>query len=56
MNPKFCFVACTINLTDQGLKAIETLKIGDSVLSMNTNTMEEGFKNIIGLSTNSLKN
>ena len=37
MDPKFCFVAGTLVMTKQGLKAIEKIKVGDQVLSYNDN-------------------
>lgn len=36
-NPKFCFVAGTLTMTKQGLKAIEEISKGDPVLSYNDN-------------------
>jgi len=37
LNPKFCFVAGTLVMTKQGLKAIEEIQVGDQVLSYNDN-------------------
>ena len=37
MNPKFRFVAGTLVMTKQGLKAIEEIQVGDQVLSYNDN-------------------
>lgn len=37
MNPQYCFVAGTMVLTSQGLKAIEKITIGDQVLAYNDN-------------------
>jgi len=47
MNPKFCFMAGTMVLTDQGLRTIEVIKSGDNVLSTNTNTGETEFKEVV---------
>jgi len=44
---KFCFVVGTLVATDQGLKAIEDIKIGDKVLSSNTNTGEQTYKEVL---------
>lgn len=55
LNPKFCFVAGTLVLTEQGLKAIEEIKVGDKVASTNSNTGEKSFKEVLDVFINKHK-
>lgn len=55
LNPKFCFVAGTLVLTEQGLKAIEEIKVGDKVASTNSNTGEKSFKEVLDIFVNKHK-
>ena len=52
LNPKFCFVAGTLVMTKQGLKAIEEIKVGDQVLSYNDNLEIFEYKDVVELYTN----
>ena len=52
MNPKFCFVAGTLVMTKQGLKAIEEIKVGDQVLSYNDNLEIFEYKDVVELYNN----
>ena len=55
MKNPICFVAGTMILTAMGLKAIETIKIGDMVISTNTDTMESGAKVVLQTFVNETK-
>jgi hypothetical protein len=50
--PKPCFLAGTLVHTQNGLVAIENLKIGDKVLSYNLKTKQTEFKSIINTHNN----
>ena len=52
MNPKFCFVAGTLVMTKQGLKAIEEIQVGDQVLSYNDNLEIFEYKDVIEVYNN----
>lgn len=52
MNPKFCFVAGTLVMTKQGLKAIEEIKVGDQVLSYNDNLDIFEYKDVVDVYNN----
>lgn len=52
MNPKFCFVAGTLVMTKQGLKAIEEIQIGDQVLSYNDNLEIFEYKDVVEVYNN----
>lgn len=47
LNPQFCFVAGTLVMTKQGLKAIEEIKKGDLVLSYNDNLGIYEYKDVV---------
>lgn len=47
LNSKFCFVAGTLVMTKQGLKAIEEIQIGDQVLSYNDNLEIFEYKDVV---------
>jgi len=47
MNPKFCFVAGTLVMTKQGLKAIEEIQVGDQVLAYNDNLEIFEYKDVV---------
>jgi RHS repeat-associated protein len=49
INYKYCFVAGTLILTNQGLKAIENIAESDKVLSVNTETGLRGYKEVCSL-------
>lgn len=55
MNPKFCFVAGTLVMTKQGLKAIEEIKVGDQVLSYNDNLEIFEYKDVVEVYNNETK-
>ena len=52
MNPKFRFVAGTLVMTKQGLKAIEEIQVGDQVLSYNDNLEIFEYKDVIEVYNN----
>ena len=52
LNPKFCFVAGTLVMTKQGLKAIEEIKVGDQVLSYNDNLEIFEYKDVVEVYNN----
>lgn len=52
MNPKFCFVAGTLVMTKQGLKAIEDIQVGDQVLSYNDNLEIFEYKDVVEVYNN----
>ena len=52
MNPKFCFVAGTLVMTKQGLKAIEDIQVGDQVLSYNDNLEIFEYKDVVKVYNN----
>lgn len=47
MNPKFCFVAGTLVMTKQGLKAIEEIQVGEQVLAYNDNLEIFEYKDVV---------
>jgi|GEM_PF-2461971 len=51
LNSKVCFVAGTQVLTDQGLKSIEAIQVGDFVLSKNQKTQKTDYKPVVNLFT-----
>ena len=55
MNPKFCFVAGTLVMTKQGLKAIEEIQVGDQVLSYNDNLEIFEYKDVVEVYNNETK-
>lgn len=55
MNPKFCFVAGTLVMTNEGLKAIETIKEGDLVLAYNSNLGIYDYKDVVEVYKNKAK-
>ena len=55
MNPKFCFVAGTLVMTKQGLKAIEEVQVGDQVLSYNDNLEIFEYKDVVEVYNNETK-
>jgi len=52
LNPKFCFVAGTLVMTKQGLKAIEDIQVGDQVLSYNDNLEIFEYKDVVEVYNN----
>ena len=52
LNPKFCFIAGTMVMTNQGLKAIEEIQKGDLVLSYNSNLGIYDYKDVVDLYVN----
>ncbi len=55
MNPKYCFVAGTLVMTKEGLKAIETIKEGDLVLAYNSNLGIYDYKDVVEVYKNKAK-
>ena len=55
MNPKYCFVAGTLVMTSEGLKAIETIKEGELVLSYNSNLGIYEYKDVVEVYKNTTK-
>lgn len=49
----WCFVAGTLIKTKEGNKAIEEIEVGDLVYARNTETGEEGYKEVVRLFPNS---
>ena len=52
MNPKYCFVAGTLVMTKQGLKAIEEIQVGDQVMSYNDNLDIFEYKDVVDVYIN----
>ena len=52
MNPSFCFVAGTVVLTTLGKKAIETIKVGDTIPCVDHITGEAAEKRVISTTVN----